>query len=679
MHKKEHFLAVRSTGILATRACNTIKRLMVSDHEGESRWQAEKSLIIFAGPPCSSKSTLATLLSERTGWAHLEMDDIRARLMPDSSHAKADRAVAYRSLNYTAELLLKKHQSVIVDASNAPRRQRQDLAEIAYRTRATAFLFECRISEDLAVQRFSERLARGHPGRDLTPERVRLLVEGFSYSHLGLELDSSQSAASLLIQIEAAISERKYCDMAKWSQTGNMDGATADAISKPEDRLSEGTRTRARWSLRGYRLAISFPAILLIGGFLILLVKPLGIAFTDIKWRELREWGLFLMGAAIVLAAVFATADHFLARIQRAQTVVRAGKVPRYDPADETPTPDAELYSAYRSRSITDSLDGFRVPDVPLFFVVIPEQGKSFDVLLEEGGIDCHFTDTYLIRRAAEMGLDWLGFKRWRIAKKDEEYFLARHELVGRCASMQRGEGTVRLTCAPCDFHDHQCTDRAVQVTAQGRLPDMRELLEGPAWRNSKLDLRDIVTAARTYSLSISTCTLVLSADNCVILTRRSNRVLSGAGWLAASASGFAKWKSDFQRQYISDGVSLRFAAVRELEEEIGLSEFDLYPEPRPFLGAAFNLRYGRDLNFYACFRTKCRIDEVSEKLKDAKDAWELSSLVPVPVSAIKDDGTLTGQFEAFTLECNRHLRGALLSLAVSGRLAEWQQLIQVR
>jgi 8-oxo-dGTP pyrophosphatase MutT (NUDIX family) len=169
---------------------------------------------------------------------------------------------------------------------------------------------------------------------------------------------------------------------------------------------------------------------------------------------------------------------------------------------------------------------------------------------------------------------------------------------------------------------------------------------------------------------------LVLSEDGFLILQRRSNRVLSGAGGLAASASGFTKWKNDFQRQYISDGVSLRFAATRELEEEIGISEFDLYPESRPFLGAAFNLRYGRDLNFYACFRTKCRIDQVSRKLKDAKDAWELSSLVPVPLTAVKNDGTLDGcGFEAMTLQCNRHLRGALLSLAVSGRLAEWKQL----
>lgn len=147
-----------------------------------------RKLIVFSGPACSGKSTLAERLSAELGIPHLAMDETRARLMPDSPHTRADRAVAYRAMHLAAELLAACGQSVILDAPYGHREDRQDLDEIAARSGAPLFLIECQVSPQAARERFRQR-ERG-PRIDLTEERVEELVREFRYCGLGLLVDT---------------------------------------------------------------------------------------------------------------------------------------------------------------------------------------------------------------------------------------------------------------------------------------------------------------------------------------------------------------------------------------------------------------------------------------------------------------------------------------------------------
>jgi len=47
---------------------------------------------------------------------------------------------------------------------------------------------------------------------------------------------------------------------------------------------------------------------------------------------------------------------------------------------------------------------------------------------------------------------------------------------------------------------------------------------------------------------------------------------------------------------------------------------------------AASNLRYGRDLNFYCCFRTHLRAEDIGVQRRKARDRWEVANLVSCAV-----------------------------------------------
>jgi predicted kinase len=147
-------------------------------------------LIVFSGPPCSGKSTLAAQLCVELAIPHLAMDQTRARLMPDSPHTREDRAVAYRAMHFAAELLVGRGQSVILDAPYGRSEDRRDLEQVVAREGAPWFLIECRVSPQVAVDRFRER-ERG-PRVDLTEERVDELVCAFRYCGRGLLLNTDR-------------------------------------------------------------------------------------------------------------------------------------------------------------------------------------------------------------------------------------------------------------------------------------------------------------------------------------------------------------------------------------------------------------------------------------------------------------------------------------------------------
>jgi len=144
-------------------------------------------LIVFAGPPCSGKTTLAAEVACRRKLPHLSMDGTRQRLLPHASHTRADREVAYRGMHFAAELLLAAGAGAVLDAPYDHDEDRSELASIAG---ARCRLIECRVPVETAVARLH---ARGWPDPtrpDLTDKKVARLVRGYSYRGTGLLLDT---------------------------------------------------------------------------------------------------------------------------------------------------------------------------------------------------------------------------------------------------------------------------------------------------------------------------------------------------------------------------------------------------------------------------------------------------------------------------------------------------------
>ena len=145
-------------------------------------------LIVFTGPPCSGKSTLAAEVARLRGLPHLSMDSTRQRLLPDAAHTRADRQVAYRGMHFAAELLLTSGAGAVLDA---PYDQPEDRAELARIAGKQCKLIECHVSPDIAAARLRERGLNDPARPDLTEERVRRLVRDYPYSGAGLALDTA--------------------------------------------------------------------------------------------------------------------------------------------------------------------------------------------------------------------------------------------------------------------------------------------------------------------------------------------------------------------------------------------------------------------------------------------------------------------------------------------------------
>ena len=146
-------------------------------------------LTLFSGPACAWKSTLAARLSQETGIPHLEMDQVRRRILPGPRHTRRERVAALRVMLFAAGLLLKNGVSVILDAQYRRAEDREPVRRLAEQTGSRLVLIECAVSPTEAVRRF--QLRGPDPVRlDLTPARVERMAREFPYSREGLLLDT---------------------------------------------------------------------------------------------------------------------------------------------------------------------------------------------------------------------------------------------------------------------------------------------------------------------------------------------------------------------------------------------------------------------------------------------------------------------------------------------------------
>lgn len=162
-------------------------------------------LIVFAGPPCSGKSTLAVELARRRGIAYLSMDATRQRILPGAAHTRADREVAYRAMHLAAELLLAAGASAILDA---PYGHPEDRSEIARIGGGRLKRIECSVTPETAVRRFRKR-GPDAIRLDLTDELVARMVRDYAFLGDGMTLDTEVlSQGECMARIEEFVQEK---------------------------------------------------------------------------------------------------------------------------------------------------------------------------------------------------------------------------------------------------------------------------------------------------------------------------------------------------------------------------------------------------------------------------------------------------------------------------------------
>jgi predicted kinase len=181
-------------------------------------------IVVFSGPPCSGKSLLGEMLARARAMTHLEMDAIRARLLPDAAHTRQDRVLAYRAMHLVAETLAARGEPVAVDASYAHAADRRGVEEVASITRTPLYLIECTVTPETAVRRCRAR-RQSHPGLDLTDERVAALVRTFPYFRKGLLIDGEAPAEDCLRRILDHLSSAPPIAPGPWSAAGQIDHA----------------------------------------------------------------------------------------------------------------------------------------------------------------------------------------------------------------------------------------------------------------------------------------------------------------------------------------------------------------------------------------------------------------------------------------------------------------------
>ena len=153
-------------------------------------------VLVFSGPPCSGKSSVAKALaadSSRTSTVIIEIDDLFTVLFPKSDWNRTDRMLAYDASHEMARMLVERGRTVVVECTYSRRQQRASLVSaIASIPSAPLWVVEFAVPADHAVKRWHHR--------NLTKQLVRKRNATFPYSDQTLRLDTSTAAPHELAQ-----------------------------------------------------------------------------------------------------------------------------------------------------------------------------------------------------------------------------------------------------------------------------------------------------------------------------------------------------------------------------------------------------------------------------------------------------------------------------------------------
>jgi hypothetical protein len=423
----------------------------------------------------------------------------------------------------------------------------------------------------------------------------------------------------------------------------------------------------------------------------------------SVKTENPLDWAVFWLALAIITGGILPLWQALVSdEAHNLRSLKDAGKMPRYTllnrredeisvpVGQELAPPDIKryrsseynkvLYREYLNHSIEEARGGFKIKDVPVYFVIPP--GKAFEVK-----IDFRYEPLEhgpLSMKAAKEGFDWCGLMTARVARREQESDTRYWEDSLRAVDLEDGEKEVTLTCCQGSYRDYIATELSVDLVYEGVVPNLRHFFEGEAWSNKSVDLRLIKDACKCYAMRVGVAALVATDEGYLVFQRRSEAVETAVGGLAGSGAGAARWsdvRHSWRRQSRKGflcglpslrkvGTTLTTALFREIAEEIGIYESDFETNEKPFMAAALNLKYGRDLNFYAFLESKRTCMEFSFGRNKAQDGWEVAHLIFVPPTAVNEHGDLEPPFDGL-LGDSRHLRGLLYSAFRDSRFQE--------
>lgn len=152
---------------------------------------AQPKLILVGGGPGVGKSTVASALSERLGVAWLRSDEIRKNLagMGQNEHAFAEpdagiyspgfSLAVYQEMMNQADLLLRRGESVIMDASWSDEEHRAAARRLGTATASPVIELRCVAADGVARERIARRMASIYNPSDAEPELVAHVAERF--------------------------------------------------------------------------------------------------------------------------------------------------------------------------------------------------------------------------------------------------------------------------------------------------------------------------------------------------------------------------------------------------------------------------------------------------------------------------------------------------------------------
>lgn len=150
---------------------------------------ARPLLITFVDIPGSGKTTFAKQLADKIGAVVLSSDGmrlamwgsieaIRMKHSDPEEHMKANQAV-FGAMNYTTSQILQAGQSVIYDANQSHRRERQDKYDIAKAYGAVPVLVRVKVPYEVSLQRIQGREASSD-ARRISADKARELLDTFA-------------------------------------------------------------------------------------------------------------------------------------------------------------------------------------------------------------------------------------------------------------------------------------------------------------------------------------------------------------------------------------------------------------------------------------------------------------------------------------------------------------------
>jgi len=169
------------------------------------------------GAPGTGKTTVAGGLGAALGWIVLGSDETRKELagVPTVQAVPSDYGTGlytpemservYGTLLERAGSALERGHTVVLDATWAARRWREEAAEVASRTSSDLLAFECRAPGPVAAGRIRQRLAGPAQPSDATPEVAARVAGTFDPWPTAHVVDTSGDPDAVLARIVADV------------------------------------------------------------------------------------------------------------------------------------------------------------------------------------------------------------------------------------------------------------------------------------------------------------------------------------------------------------------------------------------------------------------------------------------------------------------------------------------